>query len=305
MLGPWLLYVNDGSVSDASDQASKEHSSWPYTWTENAAYENRASVNGRLVLSDGRPASGAAVFLGDEDGSETGNQGDRYQYTTYARDDGSFTFPAVRKEKGYRLIAWANGGSIGDIFQIHNGTMISFNSTGNGSNLDLGQITWQLPSTQKALFQIGTFDKKTTGFKLSGTTKGPYEHGRSDRAPRNLVFSVGTNKTEDWYFAQTGQGNWTVIFDPVANSSIPSSNATATLWLSFAGWSSGGFADPADLGLVRSLNVSMNTNLIGVGSSSNDKALYRSATTSGGWQHAEFVIAASNFLSDKPNRLDL
>lgn len=259
-------------------------------------------MNGRLVLSDGRPASGAAVFLGDEDGSETGNQGDRYQYTTYARDDGSFTFDGVRKEKGYRLIAWANGGSIGDVFKIHNGTTVSF-SNSSGANLDLGQITWQLPSTARGLWQIGTFDKKTTGFKLAG---GGYQHGRSDWAPRDLNFAIGTNKDEDWYFAQTGQGNWTVIFDPVANSSIPSGgNATATLWLSFAGWSSGGFADPADLGLVKSLNVSLNTNLIGVGYSSNDKALYRSATVSGGWQHAEFVIPASSFLSDKPNRLDL
>jgi rhamnogalacturonan endolyase len=297
MFGPWLLYVNDGSVSDAAARAGYEHKQWPYPWTGEAAYDDRGAVSGRLVLSDGRAASGAAVFLGDEDGSETNNQGEFYQYTTYAGDDGSFTFPSVRREKGYRLVAWANGGKIGDVFGLHNGTMVAWNGS---VNVDLGQITWAVPK-RDTLWQIGAFDKKTTGFKLSGGEYGKqYENGRSDLAPRNLVFSVGSDSDDEWYFAQTGQGNWTVIFD-----ALPKNNRSATLSLSFAGSSSGAFGDPADLGPIPALNVSMNQNLVGVATSNNDKALYRSATVAGGWQYAEYQIPASMFLSDKANRLDL
>lgn len=298
MFGPWLFYINDGSLSDASSRAGYEHSQWPYPWTSDKAYDNRGSVSGRLVLSDGRPASGAAVFLGDEDGSETNNQGEFYQYTTYASNDGSFSFPSVRREKGYRLIAWANGGSIGDVFGLQNGTMVAWNDT---SSIDLGQITWTVPKREK-VWQIGTFDKKTTGFKLAGSQLGPYTNGVSDHAPRNLVFSIGTNEDCDWYFAQTGQGNWTVIFDPIPSINR---NRTATLSLSFAGSSSGGFGDAADIGPIPALNVSMNQNLIGVATSNNDKALYRSATTAGGWQYVEYQIPADRFLGEKANRLDL
>lgn len=78
MWGPWLLYVNDGDLEDARARSRREDLSWPYKWLNDTDYQNRGSVSGKLILSDGRPAAGAAVFLGDENGWETNNQGTNY-----------------------------------------------------------------------------------------------------------------------------------------------------------------------------------------------------------------------------------
>lgn len=303
MFGPWLFYINDGDLDDVASRSAYEEGQWPYAWTGNQAYSDRGTVKGRLTLSDGRPASGAAVFLGDEDGSETGNQGEYYQYTTYASDDGSFQIDNVRREKGYRLIAWSNGGTIGDVVGLYNGTMVAWSN--DTADVDLGDITWDLPKRSQTLWQIGVFDKKTTGFKLGGDTRGPYANGVSDYTPTNFIFPIGTKQDCDWSFAQTGQGNWTVLFDPIPSDLAQRSNGTAMLSLSFAGWSSGTFSDPADLGPVPALNISMNTQLVGQGYSSNDKALYRSATTSGGWQMLQVEVPTGAFYTNRTNRLDL
>lgn len=69
--GPWLWYLNDGSADDAEARAQDEFAAWPYSWFEDEAYQSRGSVSGRLMLSDGRPAAHAAVFLGDNEPNKT------------------------------------------------------------------------------------------------------------------------------------------------------------------------------------------------------------------------------------------
>lgn len=301
MWGPWLLYINDGNLADASQRAQQENASWPYTWLNDTEYQNRGSVSGTLMLSDGRPAAGAAVFLGDENGYETNNQGQDYQYTVYADENGHFSIANVRTQKGYRLLAWANGGKIADVDNIFNGTVVSFNGT---QKVDLGTIQWPIPSREIA-FQIGDFDKKTLGFAYGGA---PLQHGLSDKSPANLVYTIGVSNTLDWYFAQSAQGNWTVLFDPAS-----SRNRSATLTLSFAGYTSqNGYGLGKDSYTYpevtpTGLNVSMNQYLVGTISSENatDGALYRSATTAGGYYATRFQIPSEFFLMDKYNRLDL
>lgn len=79
--GPWLWYLvsflydgqgaitddakNDGSLVDASNRAKAETIQYPYSWFNDEAYQSRGIVSGKITLSDGRPAKGAAVFLGD------------------------------------------------------------------------------------------------------------------------------------------------------------------------------------------------------------------------------------------------
>lgn len=301
MWGPWLLYVNNGNLKDAAKRVKQEETAWPYSWLKDAEYQNRGKVSGTLVLSDGRPASGAAVFLGDENGWETNNQGTNYQYTTYADDGGSFTFQDVRRQKGYRLLAWANGGKLSDVDNIFNGTMVSF---AQKEHVNLGTIEWPIPS-REIEWQIGDFDKKTLGFKHGGD---PMQHGLSDLCPANLVYSIGVNDASDWYFAQSAQGNWTVIFDKAKYS-----NRNATLTISFAGYTSqngyGLGADSYNLPEVTptGLNISMNEFLVGqiISEVATDGALYRSATTSGGYYASRFTISSEMFLLDKANRLDL
>ncbi|WRT69453.1 uncharacterized protein IL334_006439 [Kwoniella shivajii] len=304
MWGPWLLYINDGDLENAKARSKQESDAWPYKWLGDTNYQNRGNVNGKLVLSDGRDASGAAVFLGDENGYETNNQGQTYQYTTYADDQGHFTFENVRKEKDYRLIAWSNGGKISDVDNIYNETtVITFNNT-RGQTKDLGTIDWIIPK-REIEWRIGDFDKKTLGLKYGGV---PLEHGLSDKTPANLIYSIGESKTEDWYFAQSAQGNWTVIFDQSTKT-----NQTATLTLSFAGYTSqNGYGLGKDSYTYpevtpTGLNVSMNQFLVGTISSENatDGALYRSATVAGGYYATRFTVPSEYFLTDKANRLDL
>jgi rhamnogalacturonan endolyase len=58
---------NDGSKEDAAARAEEEFAAWPYAWFDDEAYHTRGSVSGQLRLSDGRPVTNAAVFLGDND----------------------------------------------------------------------------------------------------------------------------------------------------------------------------------------------------------------------------------------------
>lgn len=107
--------VVNGSSSDASRKTRKEISTYPYPWFDNANYQSRGSVSGKLILSDGRPAAKAAVFLGDNNPNETTlDMGRYYYYTAYTDSTGNFEFKNVRTAS-YALQAWANGGAIGDV----------------------------------------------------------------------------------------------------------------------------------------------------------------------------------------------
>lgn len=296
MWGPWLIYFNDGSLEDASRRAKKEFKAWPYTWLKDSKYQNRGRVRGRLVLSDGRPASGAAVFLGDD--GNTCNQGSTYQYTSYADKNGHFEFSSVRREKQYTMQAWANGGRIGDVQNVFSKSNITIRE-----NTELGTLTWEIPK-RKTAWQIGEFDRKTLGFKLSNY---PMTHGLSDMCPANLVYSIEANKTGDWWIIQSAQGNWTVLFDiPEVN------NRTGTVSLSFAGYTSqNGYGLGRDSYTLpeitpTGLNVSMNENYVGtiVSENATDGAIYRSAVKAGGYYFSEFHIPASVMINGS-NRLDL
>ncbi|POS76187.1 rhamnogalacturonate lyase [Diaporthe helianthi] len=105
--GLWLWLLNDGSVEDAEARAQDEFTAWPYAWFEDEAYQSRGSVSGRLVLSDGRPAAHAAVFLGDNEPNETAlDMGSDYYYTGYADANGNWT---IRFEVAANVSASAAG----------------------------------------------------------------------------------------------------------------------------------------------------------------------------------------------------
>lgn len=289
--------MNDGDLEDAASRAKQEFESWPYNWLNETKYNNRGSVSGRLALDDGRPAAGAAVFLGEP--GNTNNQGSMYQYTSYADAHGNFEFIGVRRVKEYTLQAWSNGGSISDIQTVFSLSNITVKEQGT----DLGSLTWPTLGTEEA-WRIGAFDRKTLGFKLSDR---PMTHGLTDLTPANLVYVVGVNNDSDWYFAQSAQGNWTVLFD-VANPG----NRTGLLSLSFAGYTSqNGYGLGRDSWTLpeippTGLNISMNENLVGtiVSENATDGALYRSAVVAGGYYFSQFHIP-NDVLVKGSNRLDL
>ncbi|KAI3400717.1 hypothetical protein diail_1926 [Diaporthe ilicicola] len=277
IFGPWLWYLNNGSVEDVAERRKQELEMFPYSWLPDAAYHSRGEITGSLRLSDGRPASGASVFLGDTDTSiRPLVQGDNYYYTTTAGADGSFSFSDVRTGS-YGLYAWSSGGSIADVYTNATVTPISVEE---GKTAALGQVEWALPAGRKQIFQVGEFDKKAVGFKNGGL---PYQHGVAAESPANLTFRVGeSDAAEDWYYAISALGKWTIEFEVGEADLAAHANGTALLSLSLAGYSQS-----------TSVDVDVNGQVVGTlgkDTLASDPALYRSGKTSGEWRFVQYEI---------------
>lgn len=284
---------NDGSVSDAKTRAAKERSSFPYAFLNNTAYQSRGSLSGKLTLSDGRPAAGAAIFLGDTDTtSRPLIQGSGYYYTAFADSSGSFSIPNIRSGS-YSLIAASNGGAIGDVYTNFTSSSVTISKD---KTTKLGSLTWAIPSNTKRIFQIGDFDKKATGF----TNSGPHVHGLTEKSPANLTFTVGKSATKDWYYASSQLGSWDVEF----NASAPQGAKKVLLSVSLAGYSQ-------STALSIYLNGNKTIGTISKDTLTSDPAAYRSGTVSGEWRFLQYEIkvedlkTGKNVLSFKTERYTL
>lgn len=232
------------------------------------------------MLSDGRLASHAAVYLGDNNPTQTSlDQGANYNYRTYADANGHFSISNVR-EGTWNLQAWPNGGSIGDVT-----TVLSKNdiSTKHNVSTDLGTLTWA-PQPRKKIWQIGEVDRKATGFAYSGP---PHKHAMIDNCPTNLTYTIGTNQTKDWCFALGAVGTWKVLFDVAGSYDENSTLPAAVLSVSLAAYSAG--IDK----IASSFQVMLNgVSLSGLvpANTTSDPAVYRSGTLAGEWRYYEFPV---------------
>ncbi|KAF9872032.1 hypothetical protein CkaCkLH20_10369 [Colletotrichum karsti] len=274
LYGPWLWYLNSGSSTDAAKIATQGKANWPYSWLENDSYHSRGTLKGRLVLSDGRSASKAAVFLGDDSATlSTLRQGRAYYYNFYTDDDGYFEVGNIRSGT-YGLVAWSNGSSIADVGTNYTTYGVKI---GADETTDLGSLNWEV-SNRTTIFRLGDFDRTTYGFKFGGA---PREYGLTELCPAELVYEVGTSTATDWCYAQTKKGNWTIKF-PIQEQS---SAKEVKLILSLAAYSQGG-----------NFHILVNDNQIATINSStlsNDGALYRSCTVAGEWRYLEYAVDAS------------
>lgn len=288
-----ISYLNNGSVEDAIERNKAEEAAWPYKWFENSSYQSRGSVSGRLVLDNGKPAAGAAIFLGGP--GETISQGTTFQYTAYADSKGEFRIEGVRTESNWTLQAWSNGGTaIGGVTTVFShGTF----AVKKGKNLDLGKLTWKTQQGRTDIWQIGDFDRKSVGFAYGGA---PYTHGLVDNCPANMTYTVGKNSAKDWCFGKSAKGTWSVLFDIAA---LPGGASSAVLSLSIAGFSGSGtvLGGPGS-----ALEISLNGNALKNHATpiASDPSLYRSGTTAGEWYYYEFVIPQSWLVAGR-NKLDL
>ncbi|PNS17664.1 hypothetical protein CAC42_3059 [Sphaceloma murrayae] len=281
--GPWLWYLNNGSKQDAASRTAHERAVFPYAFLNDTAYHARGSLTGVLTLSDGRPASGAAIFLGEPDTSiRPLAQGVGYRYTAFASSTGAFRLPDVRAGT-YGLYAWSNGGAgIGD---VHANFTTSPVRVVAGETTDLGPLVWSVPTTRR-IFQLGEFDKTARGFGRSG----PYRHGLAEEGPADLTFTIGTSRTDEWYYAQSKLGTWSIVFD------VPELQAgTATLLVSLAGYSQ-------STGLAVSVN-GVSLGRLDKDTLTSDPAVYRSGTVSGEWRVKEFTVS-EGLLRKGENRVE-
>jgi rhamnogalacturonan endolyase len=272
-------FQNDGSKSDAKARAKKEFAAWPYPWLDDEAYHARGKVSGKLVLSDGRPAAKAAVFLGDNKPTKsTLGMGSTYYYTTYADDKGNFEFTDVRAA-AYGLQAWSNGAPIAD---VSTSFLRNDVSVAKGKTTKLGALAWPL-STRTRLFQVGDFDHYSYGFLHGGA---PYENGLVASCPADLVYQIGRSKPDNWCFGQTHKGNWTIEFN-VPEAAALATPRDPTLIVSLAGYSAGAnstvWANGHRIGNMTSGSPQLK----------NDPSVYRSATAAGEWRLLEFPFDAA------------
>ncbi|KAJ1548955.1 hypothetical protein HK405_012384 [Cladochytrium tenue] len=284
ILGPWLWYLNNGSVTDASQRAVQEEAAWPYEFVTDTAYQQRvAHVTGSIVLSDGRPAAGAAVFLGDADANETSlDQGRGFYYTTYADSDGAFEFQHVRAGT-YGLEAWGNGGSLA---AVTTRLLVDEVAVTAGENeVSLGQLEWALAAGRTLVFQIGALDRKTTGFRNGGA---PYQHALIAQSPANVTFVVGSSlPADDWWFGQSAIGSWDVVFEVTPEDLAL--NRSGVLTASLAGYSKG---TTGSVYINRAVVANATVSRLGslTDGLPSDPSACRSATTAGEWHLIEILV---------------
>jgi rhamnogalacturonan endolyase len=206
--GPFLLYMNTGNHindiwADAKKQADKEIAQWPYGWMKNDEYPltvDRGAVNGILQLTEGTKAKQAHVILAAP-GIDWQAQAKGYMFFTKTDDNGSFTLKNVRPGT-YCLYTY--GCDITDEFSKQNIIVTA------GKINDIGTLTWTT-NNYKKLWQIGTADRFTDGFKFSDH---PRNYEVWMHVPANIDYTIGkSDPSRDWYYAQTQTGIWNVLFN--------------------------------------------------------------------------------------------
>lgn len=229
LYGPWLTHVTAGHREDAPAmiaeaaavaRAEIEANRRGAAWMQDPLHPppgERATVRGRLRIGDGRPAGGFWVLLSTQAVTDVYAI---HEPTYFVRTDadGSFTLPGIppawvpgtTTPGTYTLYAFAGVGSVTD--QLSRPGM-----SVRGGVRDLGTITWSPPGRTTFLWQIGRADRTGGEFALAAhpaDRSNPRAYEKPSKVPGDLAFVVGSSwEPRDWYYAQTGQGTWTVRFD--------------------------------------------------------------------------------------------
>ena len=180
-----------------------------------------------------------------------------YNFWTTTDANGDFILRNVRPGK-YALYAYALAGDVTDELQMENITR------GEGEQ-SLGTIDWTPKRYAKLHWMIGENNRRSDGFHYSDTVR---QYGLWTLPPADLTYVIGASKPqEDWYYAQTKAGKWTVRFNL---DEIPRGNAVLTA--SLAGCTSAG----------STVKVSVNGKEVDTWKPGvNDAAIYRSAVNAG------------------------
>lgn len=261
IFGPFFIYVNSGAsteemIADAKAEASRQMSQWPFKWFDNTLYPlDRSVVTGHIDVTAGGGNADLQVVLG-KPGVELIRQGKEYMYWSKTDANGNFSIPNVRKGE-YSLYVYATTGTITDELE-YTGVTVADALT------DLGDITWTPTTYKTLLWNIGENNRRADGFMISDDLRA---YGLWEKVPANLTFNVETGNPEtDWYYAQCHNGTWSVKFDldevPEGDMHLTASVAGATNKPTVA--------------------IKVNgSNAATWSFSSNDAAIYRSATQAG------------------------
>ena len=259
MYGPALIYFNQGTreamIADAKKQTSQELNTYPYQWMQHELFPlKRGTLSGRMTLDKAFNTNRFLVILA-QPGSSFTQQGNDYQYWAETDAQGSFTIENIRPGN-YTLSAYAIHGEATNFFE-KDGINIKV-----GKN-EVGTLTWNQQKYGTTLWQIGESDRRSAGFRLSDHRR---QYGVFNEVPADLTYTIGKSQPEkDWYYAQTKNGKWDIVFklDEVYKEPLRLTIATA------------GAANRTRA------RVFVNGKRIGEVKTENDSGIYRSAQQSG------------------------
>lgn len=259
MYGPALVYFNNGThdtmIADAKRQTAQELGAWPWQWMQHEAFPmKRGSAKGKIMLGKDFHTTRLQVVLA-EPGSVPSRQGGGYQFWSETDEKGNFTIENVRPGS-YALYAYALNGEATGIFE-HDGINI------RSGNNNIGTLNWDLQKYGRTLWRIGEADGRSAGFSLSDHKR---QYGIFNDVPADLTYTIGESRPDqDWYYAQTKNGNWNIVFNLDEKPQQPLRLTIATA----------GAANRARA------KVLVNGKRIGEIKTDNDSGIYRSAMQSG------------------------
>ena len=204
--GPYFIYVNSGKsyqamIADAKAVAAQKEEEWPFAWFDSRICPaERTLVKGKISVAHYTPAR-LQVVLSKAKGDPY-LWGDGYMFYAETDRSGNFSIPKVRRGT-YNLYVYALEGTNTDSLLVKDIVV-------DVKTKNLGTLAWK-PAYGECVFHIGEADRRSSEFSLSTANR---HYAQWEEVPENLVYTVGTSKPEnDWYFAQTKLGTWTVKFD--------------------------------------------------------------------------------------------
>jgi rhamnogalacturonan endolyase len=329
VIGPFMLYVNSGSGSqaiyeDARNQAVKEQQKWPFAWVSAVDYatpSQRATVKGQLVLSDPlMPAarmsrvmvgltvpaytSSAPGFGGAARIVDWQQDAKHYQFWVRATDAGEFVIPNVSAGT-YTLRAFADG-----VLGEYTRADVTVEA---GKALDLGKMAWTPVRRGRQLWEVGIPNRSGSEFFKGDVYYTPnITASYGELFPNDIVYVIDKSDfAKDWFFAHVPH------VDPSATPpaqttrfgfpATPNGRATprtvvfdmpangrgkATLRLAFSGTG------------VRSIAVVVNDEAVGQLSNLPNDGVLSNHGMHGIWHEKEFAFDAA-LLKQGTNKLTL
>lgn len=281
LYGPFMIYVNKGTkdkmIADAKAQASLQQSQWPFEWFSNELYPlDRSTVTGNINVTTSQRKDSIQVVLAQPD-KDIYDQGKGYIYWGLTDKDGNFSIPHVRKGN-YALYAYATAGDVTDELQRKDIVV-------SDAETSVGTVDWTPAQYEHKLWQIGNNNRRSDGYKYSDTLRA---YGLWTLPVANLTYQIGKSvESEDWYYAQTQNGKWTVSFN-LDDTYVGSAYLTASI--------AGATNSPK-------VTVSVNGQTKDTWSFYNDAAIYRSAVQ-GGKHTVRTCTFPTSLLKKGQNKID-
>ncbi len=276
LYGPWCMYFNHGGdvVADACARAAAEKRAMPVAWLdEPGLYDGAyASLCGSLALATPvEHSQGWTVTASDAPGDVFRQKAGRIYYAQSEGD--SFKLDGMQPGR-YWLRARLNATADAEDYDLGEFELAA------GQALDAGAL--EVPNQVRPLvWGIGAYTGTTSPFKFSDQQRNYVWMGL---VPKNLVYEVGADAPEDWYYLQRYEGAWHVRFarpeEPAASYLLTVRLAGTTLAQMIPG--------QADVRFRVALNGAELANVL----YENDRAAYRSSVTGGVPQKLEVVVPA-------------